>query len=174
MHPGYLWYRKQLQRQRQGQGYGGACGPTYASAWCETGSRASGTEWTYHSSSRGSGDGVFGSGGFGVRRPIRFLSERLDLSEKQVSELARIVEQIRIERAQAAVDLRRAAGELAAALESGDFTMDAAESAGQRRVEAAKSVQNVVSRSLKLLHEMLDEDQRGELASLIRTGAIKL
>jgi hypothetical protein len=170
MHPGYLWYRKHRQRQ----GYGGTCGPTYASAWCATGAHTSGTEWTYHSGSRESGDAVFGSGSFGVRRPIRFLSERLDLSEKQVSELARIVERIRIERAQAAVDLRRAAGEFADALASDDFTMGAAESAGQRRVDAAKSVQNVVSHSLKSLHEILDEDQRDELASLIRTGALKL
>ena len=170
MHPGYLWYRKQRQRQ----GYSGACGPTYANAWCEVGGRASGAEWTYHSSSRMSGDAVFGSGGFGVRRPIRFLSEKLDLSEKQVAELARIVEGIRIERAQAAVDLRRAAGEFADALESDDFTTEAADSAGQRRIAAAKNVQGVVSRSLELLHEMLEEDQREELASLIRTGAVKL
>lgn len=172
MHPGYLWYRK--QRQRRGHGYGGACGSTQAGAWCAGGSSASGAEWSYYTSSGGGGDGVFGSSGFGVRRPIRFLSERLDLSEKQVSELARIVEQIRIERAQAAVDLRRAAGELADVLESGDFTTDAAEAAGRRRVEAAQSVQKVVARSLKLLHELLDEEQRVELASLIRTGAIKL
>jgi hypothetical protein len=109
-----------------------------------------------------------------VRRPIRFLSERLDLSEKQVSQLARIIERIRIERAQAAVDLRRAADEFADVLESSDFTTEAAESAGQRRIAAAKNVQDVVSSSLQLLHEMLDEEQRDELASLIRTGAIKL
>jgi hypothetical protein len=172
MHPGYMWYRK--QRQGRGQAYGGTCGPTYASAWCEAGTGASDTEWTFHSSSRGSGDPVFGSSGFGVRRPIRFLSERLDLSEQQVSELARIIERIRIERAQAAVDLRRAADEFADVLESGDFTTEAAESAGQRRIAAAKNVQDVVSSSLRLLHEMLDEEQRDELASLIRTGAIKL
>ena len=91
-----------------------------------------------------------------------------------MSQLARIVERIRIEREQAAVDLRRAAGQFADALEASDFTLDAAESAGQRRVDAAKSVQEVVSRSLQQLHELLDEDQRDELASLIRTGAIRL
>ncbi len=168
MHPGYLWYWKQLQQR------GGSCGPTYASAWCETGTRGSGTEWTFHSSSRASGDSIFGSGGFGIRRPLRFLSERLDLTEKQVSRLARIFERIRIERDQAAVDLRRAAGQFADALEGSDFLPDAAAAAGQRRVDAAKSVQEVVSRSLQDLHALLDEDQRDELASLIRTGAIKL
>lgn len=168
MHPGYLWYWKQRQR------HDNSCGPTYASAWCETGTHRSGPEWTFHASSRQRGDSIFGSGGFGIRRPVRFLSERLDLSEKQVSQLARIVERIRIEREQAAVDLRRAAGQFADALEASDFLLDAAESAGQRRVDAAKSVQEVVSRSLQQLHELLDEDQRDELASLIRTGAIRL
>ena len=171
MHPGYMWYWKQRQRQR----YGGSCGPTHASGWCETGAGAPRAEWSYHHSGfRGRGDAVFGSGGFGVRRPIRFLAERLDLSEKQVAALARIIEQIRIEREQAAVDLRRAAGELADAFERRDFASDAAESAGRRRVHAAKSVQDVVASALRQLHEMLDEEQREELASLIRTGAIRL
>ena len=108
------------------------------------------------------------------RRPVRFLAERLDLSEKQLSQLARIVEQIRIEREQAAVDLRRAAAQFADALEGSDFAADAAEAAGRRRVDVAKSVQEVVDRSLRELHALLDADQRDELASLIRTGAIKL
>ena len=129
MHPGYLWYWKQRQRR------GGSCGPTYASAWCETGSQRSSPDWTFQASSWASGDSIFGSGGFGIRRPLRFLTERLDLTERQVSQLARIVERIRIERSQAAVDLRRAAGQLADALEGGDFVMDTALAAGQRRPE---------------------------------------
>ncbi len=168
MHPGFLWYWTQRQR------YGGTCVPTYSSAWCETGTHASGPEWTFRASSRRSSDPIFGSGAFGIRRPVRFLAERLDLTEKQLSQLARIVERIRIEREQAAVDLRRAAAQFADALEGSDFTLDAAKAAGQQRIDAAKSVQEVVSRSLQELHELLDEDQRDELASLIRTGAIKL
>jgi hypothetical protein len=164
MHPGYMWYRKQRQ----------ACGASaYASAWCAPPTTPAPPEWHFSGRSRG-GDAVFGSGSFGMRRPVRFLAERLELDEKQLSKLARIVEQIRIEREQAAVDLRRAAGGLADALEAGEFEAEAAEAAGQRRIDAATSVQKVVSRSLRELHALLDEEQREELASLVRTGAVKL
>ncbi len=168
MHPGYMWHWKQRQHR------GNACGGTaYASAWCGPLPQPPQPEWHFSGRSR-SGDAVFGSGGFGIRRPVRFLAERLDLDEKQLSKVARIVEQIRIERDQAAVDLRRAAGDFADALEAADFETTAAEAAGQRRIDAATSVQKVVSRSLRELHALLDEDQREELASLVRTGSVKL
>src|ERR1043165_4907461 len=47
-------------------------------------------------------------GGFGVRRPLRFLAYRLQLSEAQVAELARVLNELKTERAQAEVDDRRA------------------------------------------------------------------
>src|SRR5215831_12730761 len=47
-------------------------------------------------------------GGFGVRRPLRFLAWRLQLSETQVTEMARILNELKTERAQAEVDERRA------------------------------------------------------------------
>ncbi len=165
MHPGYMWW-KQMERN--------SCGPIYANGCFESaGGRGRGREWSWTFSSRG-GDPIFGSAGFGMRRPVRFLAERLELDGRQLSKLARIIEQIRIEREQAAVDLRRAAGELADALEGSDFESDTAEAGGQRRVDAARSVQSVVSRSLRELHDLLDADQREELASLIRTGSVKL
>src|SRR5262245_62313653 len=46
--------------------------------------------------------------GLGVRRPLRFLAYRLDLNEAQVGELAAIIGDLKTERAQAAVDDRRA------------------------------------------------------------------
>jgi len=44
----------------------------------------------------------FGGGAFGVRRPLRFLAYKLELDERQVSELARILDELKTERAQAA------------------------------------------------------------------------
>ena len=117
---------------------------------------------------------MFGSSGFGIRRPVRFLGMRLELDDKQLSKLAKIVERIRIEREQAAVDLRRAAGEFADALEGSEFGPDTVEAAARRRVDAAKRVQDVVSDALSELHELLDDEQREELADLIRAGVVKL
>ena len=170
MHPGYIRYWKQQQRRAW------ACGPTHASASCDP-THGPGPEWTSTAGSRhsgGTGDPVFGAGGFGVRRPVRYLALKLDLDEKQVTQLGRIVERLRVERQQAAVDLRRAAAEFADALEQSDFGDEAIRGAGERRIEAARSVQQAVARALRELHELLDENQREELASLIRMGAVTL
>ncbi len=52
-------------------------------------------------------DSDFGGGSFGVRRPLRFLAHKLELDEKQVAELAHVLNELKTERAQAAVDHRR-------------------------------------------------------------------
>ena len=65
---------------------------------------------------RGADSDDFFGAGLGVRRPLRFLAWRLELSEEQTASLARILERLKLERAQAALDLRRAAAELADAV----------------------------------------------------------
>ena len=62
-----------------------------------------------------------GGGSFGVRRPLRFLAYKLQLEEPQVAELARILDEIKTERAQAAVDHRRALSAFAEAIEGEAF-----------------------------------------------------
>ena len=57
-----------------------------------------------------------GRSGFGVRRPLRFLAHKLDLDEKQITELVRILDELKTERAQAEVDDRRALAEFADAV----------------------------------------------------------
>ena len=64
----------------------------------------------------GGEEGFGPGGGFGVRRPLRFLAHKLDLDEKQVVQLARILDELKTERAQAAVDDRRTLAEFADAL----------------------------------------------------------
>src|SRR6266516_814830 len=61
--------------------------------------------------------GDWGGGGpFGVRRPLRFLAYKLELDERQVEELARILDELKTERAQADVDSRRTLTALADAV----------------------------------------------------------
>src|SRR5689334_76642 len=88
------------------------CGP----ASCAPG----GGGWGDHRrSSGGEGDGFDdGSSGFGVRRPLRFLAHKLELDEKQVAEFARIINELKTERAQAEVDRRRTVTALADAVAS--------------------------------------------------------
>src|SRR4051794_16713019 len=74
--------------------------------------------------------------GFGVRRPLRFLAHKLELDEKQVEQLARILDELKTERAQAEVDDRRTQGDLADALGADAFDAAKAGSGADRRVDS--------------------------------------
>src|SRR5215470_17810632 len=75
-------------------------------------------------------DDDFGGGGFGVRRPLRFLAHKLDLDDKQVAEFARILDELKTERAQAEVDRRRTLTAFADALSGETFDKGKAGEAG--------------------------------------------
>ena len=170
MHPAFIWYWKQRLH-----GAGSACG-SFAYAGCGPSyHRWPGEEGLRLSGRRGwDEDLIFGVGGLGVRRPLRFLASRLDLSEEQFARAAQILEELNIERAQAAVDLRRSSAELADALEGGEFGRQKTQAASERRLEAARRVQAAVARALEQLHALLDPEQRVELATLIRSGAVRI
>ncbi|HSJ96849.1 MAG TPA: Spy/CpxP family protein refolding chaperone [Myxococcota bacterium] len=123
---------------------------------------------------RGEPEAAFGGAGLGVRRPLRFLADRLDLDEGQLQALARVLERLKLERAQAELDLRRAAAELADAFEAESFGRDAAERAASLRAAAAQRVQEALARALEELHAQLAPEQRGRLAALVRAGVIRL
>jgi hypothetical protein len=141
-------------------------GPAFAYAAC--GSADFGRVESVFSRGHFREEEVFGAGGLGVRRPLRWLAWRLDLDSEQVAAAAKILERLKLERAQAAVDLRRAASDLADAVESGEFARARVESAGSVRLGAAQRVQQAVARALEELHALLDSEQREKLAALIR------
>jgi hypothetical protein len=112
------------------------------------------------------------SEGFGVRRPLRFLAYKLDLDQKQVEQLARILDELKTERAQAAVDDRRALTAFAEAVQGETFEEEKAKSAATLRTKSAEQLQAAVSRAMSRMHAVLNPDQRSKLAHLIRTGAL--
>jgi Spy/CpxP family protein refolding chaperone len=146
-----------------GAGAGARAGRAWAREWVRQARRFE---------HRGDGDDFFGAG-LGVRRPLRFLAWRLELDDEQTASLARILERLKLERAQAALDLRRAASALADAFE-GDFARAQADTAAEQRAAAARRVQDAVAQALEELHALLDPEQRRDLAELIRTGAIRI
>jgi Spy/CpxP family protein refolding chaperone len=162
MHPGFIHHWRRRQRAAEGRAayYG-----------CYGGGAGNGLRWD---ASRRFGDAAYGAAGFGARRPVRFLALRLDLDDAQVAKLAKIVERLRVEREQASVDSRRAAGAIADALEGAEVDAARVEEATRLRVEATRRVQESVARALGELHALLEADQREELASLIRSGEIQL
>src|SRR5262245_41495376 len=111
-------------------------------------------------------------GAWGVRRPLRFLAHRLELDEKQVAEFARILDELKIERAQAEVDDRRARAEFADAIAGANFDAGKAGAAGERRVQSAARLRDALTRTLAAVHALLRPEQRERFAYLVRTGVL--
>jgi Spy/CpxP family protein refolding chaperone len=159
-------------RAHQAHGHGGGCGP-----WaCGPGG---GRHWGGRGGAGEPGDGDgegegFGGGSFGVRRPLRFLAYKLELDEKQVAELARILDELKTERAQAEVDRRRSLSGFADAVGGPAFDAARANEAAALRVATAERLRAAVTGALGKLHALLDDDQRARLAYLIRTGVLAL
>jgi len=157
MHPGMIpWWRAQQRRAERGAraGCGGGGGTHYEAS--------------------GGGYSDMGGGSFGVRRPLRYLARRLDLDEKQVAAIARVIGELKTERAQAEVDDRRAVAAFADAVGGDTFDAAKAKTAGDARVATAERLRDAVLAALEGIHAALDPGQREQLAYMIRTGALSL
>jgi hypothetical protein len=172
MHPGfYHWWNS----RRGGGEYGGewseaSCGQGHhgwRGGWGGPEGRHFGG-WGHH------GGGDDDAGGFGVRRPLRFLAYKLELDEKQVGELARILSDLKTERAQAQVDQRRTTANFADAIAGGAFDEAKAGEGAQQRVKSAERLKDAVVKALREIHAVLNEEQRQKLAYLVRTGVVIL
>src|SRR5919198_3674815 len=100
--------------------YWSSCGPHARAAWEEA------APWVAAASGL-----FFGAAAFGVRRPLRFLAFQLGLDEAQTRELARILDELKTERAQASVDHRRMSAALADVLAEDTFDATRAAEAGR-------------------------------------------
>src|SRR5438874_11475549 len=116
----------------------------------------------------------FGGGSFGVRRPLRFLAHKLDLNDRQIAELARVLDELKTERAQAEVDRRRTLAAFADAVGGEAFDAAKAKEGGELRVQSAARVRDAVLKALQQIHATLGPEQRARLAYLIRTGTLTL
>ena len=188
MHPGIFAWLKQARRHGD-CGASAVCGPQGeggGGGWGRHGHHGPGHHGPGHHSpghegwggeqahAGGEHDGDFGGGSFGVRRPLRFLAYKLELDEKQVAELARVLNELKTERAQAEVDNRRTVTAFADAVESGAFNEPRSREGGDLRVKSAERLRDAVTLALSRIHAMLEDDQRKRLSYLIRTGVVSL
>jgi Spy/CpxP family protein refolding chaperone len=166
MHPGMFWWHARKHACGEGVGCGSHAG-------------GGGPPWVRHQHGHGGPFGGDGGGddlggGFGVRRPLRFLAFKLELDEAQVTELATVLNELKTERAQAAVDLRRTTSALADAVSAEGFDEAKAKSAADERTKSTERVQAAVVRALGRFHALLRPEQRAKLAYLLRTGALSM
>lgn len=112
---------------------------------------------------------------FGVRRPLRFLRDRLDLDEVQTRELATILDRLKVARRQAQLDAERTLVDVADVLRQ-ETTPDEASIAEALapRNESQQALQTEVSAALHAFARVLDPDQRREFAYLLNHRAFKL
>src|SRR5205823_1931100 len=89
-------------------------------------------------------DDDFRGGGFGVRRQLRFLAHKLDLDERQVAELARILDALKTERAEAEADRSRTLSAFAYPLSAEAFDAASAAEGGELRVSSAQRLREAV------------------------------
>ena len=109
-----------------------------------------------------------------MRRPLRFLAHKLDLDEKQVSELAHLLNELKTERAQAAVDHRRTVAGFADVIAGETFDEVKAGAVAAERVKSADRLREALVKALGRIHALLRVEQRAKFAYLIRTGALTL
>lgn len=164
MYPGFMHWWREAQRHADKA----AC---HAEAGCGPGAGRHRPPREHHEGFEAMEDGA---ASFGVRRPLRFMAHRLELREEQVAELAAILDELKTERAQAAVDYRRTVGTFADVLAADTFDDKAALEAAAIRVKSAERLRDAVVRALRRTHAMLDADQRKQLAYLLRSGQLTI
>ena len=151
MHPGFFhqWRRARACAQH-GHHVGGGAGTQYEASASSSGPM------------------------FGVRRPLRVMAHELGLNDEQVERLARIIDELKTERAQAAVDERRSLGLIADALAGADFDKAKVEEGLGLRVRSAERLRDSVLAALSDTHGMLEPEQRKKLSYLLRSGQLTI
>ena len=166
MHPGMMhWWRTRARAADCGTE---SCHPM-GGGWSARHERAWHARWAAPPDGGDAGANVFG-----VRRPLRFLAYKLELDDQQVAELARVLDELKTERAQAEVDGRRATAALADAIAGEQFDQQRANEGGSLRVGSAEHLRDAVLKALGRIHSLLEPEQRERLAYLIRTGTLQI
>ncbi len=112
--------------------------------------------------------------GFGVRRPLRYLSYHLDLDESQRRKVAASVERIKLAREQGELDRKKSDAAVADLLSGDQVSVDELRQAMAPRTETASTLQTTLAKELYEIANVLDTEQREEFAHLLRSGVVKL
>lgn len=113
-------------------------------------------------------------GGFGVRRPLRYLGYKLDLDDDQMRRIAAIMDVLKLEREQANLDEARTVTEVASLVTKEGLSMEDLQAALAPRVSSSEKLNLAVARAIQDIVEMLDVEQREEFAYLLNSKSFTL
>jgi hypothetical protein len=88
--------------------------------------------------------------------------------------MARVLNQLKTERDQAALDEKRTVASVAVLLENGTPTLDEVREALQGRVASAEQLREETAKAVVAISDFLDQDQREEFINLLLTGSVTL
>ena len=111
---------------------------------------------------------------FGVRRPLRYLAHRLDLDDSQVRRLAAVLNALKTEREQAALDERRSVAAIAELVENGVPTLDESRAALEARSTTTERLNEQTAKAVVAIADLLDEDQRKKFSAMLLSDAVRL
>lgn len=111
---------------------------------------------------------------FGVRRPLRHLAWKLNLSEAQIRDVVDVLDRLKTAYNQARLDQDRSTSEVAAAFTETAFDADRVTAALANRTRATEVLNADLLEATRRIFELLNEEQRREFAYLLRSGAFVL
>jgi len=85
-----------------------------------------------------------------------------------------VLNQLKTERDQAALDEKRTVASVAVLLENGTPTLDEVREALQGRVASAEQLREETAKAVVAISDFLDQDQREEFINLLLTGSVTL
>ena len=109
-----------------------------------------------------------------MKRPLRFLIEKLGLDDAQAASLSRILDTLRLEREQTHLDLRRARSRVADLFEADTLDGTGLAEAADARVTAARRHRDAIVAAVTQLHGLLNAEQRKRFAMMLRSGPFEL
>lgn len=111
---------------------------------------------------------------FGMRRPLRHLAWKLNLTEAQIRDVVDVLDKMKTAYRQATLDRDRATSEIAGVFSAAAFDDGRAEAALSMRTRATEALNQELLAALRRIFELLNEDQRRDFAYLLRSGSFTL
>ena len=111
---------------------------------------------------------------FGVRRPLRQLAYKLQMSDEQLRTLVEVLDRLKTGYGQSKLDQDRSVSDIAAVFSGVAFDNDRASAALDSRTRAAQTLNQELLAAMQQIFELLNEAQRKEFAYLLRSGMFTL